>query len=923
MSVQSVVTRRRWLVPEVVQTSAMDCGPASLKCLLEGYGISVSYGRLREACQTDVDGTSIDTVEEVAQQLGLSAAQVLLPLDHVLLPEAKSLPAIAVVRRPSGETHFVVLWRRQGGLVQVMDPATGRRWPSQRRLLDELYLHRMSIPAAIWRRWAGGREFQVPLRRRMSDIGISSARAERLIAQAQSDASWRGIAALDAAVRMGDSLVRADGLRRGRLAARFVETFFGRCAQDWSQSEQIIPAGYWLVLPAEGASNDQEQLVVHGAVLVRAEGRSPAPGKAPPEAQTEEAGEAPRLSRELEAALREPKTRPAREMWRFLKEDGILAPSVIALALVLAAGGVIVEALLYRALMEVGQSLGLGIQRAGAFALVIAFLAVLTSLRLGAGLGMLRAGRRLETRLRLAFLRKLPRLSDRYFQSRPTSDMAERGHSVHAVRLLTTLGGNFVQGVFALAATTTGVIWIDPATAPVAITVAVLSVLVPLACQPVIAERDMRVRTHAGALGRFYLDALLGLVAARSHAAEPALRREHESLLVEWARAGLGVNRVLVWTEALVLTISFGLVAWLIMGHVDREGVGGGLLLLTYWTLAIPGLGQGIAQITRQYPTQRNIAMRLIEPLGALEDETDNPPPSETKEPRATKNEPAAERRSADAARGVSIRLENVTVRAAGHTILQGVNLNIDAGTHVAIVGASGAGKSTLVGLLLGWHKPSAGRVLVDDCAPVGERLSRLRRETAWVDPAVRLWNRSLMANLYYGNARQRPISLGRVLRGADLRGVLETLPSGLQTPLGEGGGFISGGEGQRVRLGRAMARENVRLVILDEAFRGLDRGKRRTLMAEARSWWPRATLLCISHDVGDTLDFDRAVVVEHGLVTEVDDPHTLARNPNSRFSAMLNAEGDVRTGLWTSTGWRHLRMEDGEIRESSQDTRQ
>jgi ATP-binding cassette subfamily B protein len=58
--------RRRFLVPEVVQTSAMDCGPASLKCLLEGYGVRASYGRLREACQTDVDGTSIDTIEDVA-----------------------------------------------------------------------------------------------------------------------------------------------------------------------------------------------------------------------------------------------------------------------------------------------------------------------------------------------------------------------------------------------------------------------------------------------------------------------------------------------------------------------------------------------------------------------------------------------------------------------------------------------------------------------------------------------------------------------------------------------------------------------------------------------------------------------------------------------------------------------------------------
>src|SRR5919198_4863333 len=95
---------RRLLVPEVVQTSAMDCGPAALKCLLEGFGIAVSYGRLREACQTDVDGTSIDTLEDVAVQLGLIAEQIMLPVDHVLLPEARVLPAIVVVRLPSGVT---------------------------------------------------------------------------------------------------------------------------------------------------------------------------------------------------------------------------------------------------------------------------------------------------------------------------------------------------------------------------------------------------------------------------------------------------------------------------------------------------------------------------------------------------------------------------------------------------------------------------------------------------------------------------------------------------------------------------------------------------------------------------------------------------------------------------------------------------
>jgi hypothetical protein len=99
---------RRLFAAEVAQTSAMDCGPASLKCLLEGFGIHVSYGRLREACQTDVDGTSIDTIEEAAVQLGLEAEQVIVPVDHLLRPEAAALPALIVVRLVSGFTHFVV-----------------------------------------------------------------------------------------------------------------------------------------------------------------------------------------------------------------------------------------------------------------------------------------------------------------------------------------------------------------------------------------------------------------------------------------------------------------------------------------------------------------------------------------------------------------------------------------------------------------------------------------------------------------------------------------------------------------------------------------------------------------------------------------------------------------------------------------------
>src|SRR5262249_4895737 len=162
------------------------------------------------------------------------------------------------------------------------------------------------------------------------------------------------------------------------------------------------------------------------------------------------------------------------------------------------------------------------------------------------------------------------------------------------------------------------------------------------------------------------------------------------------------------------------------------------------------------------------------------------------------------------------------------------------------------------------------------------------RTVTAWVDPAVQLWNRPLLDNLCYG-VPDAPTSLvAQALAHADLRDVLDRLPDGLQTPLGEGGGLVSGGEGQRVRLGRALARRGVRLAILDEPFRGLDREQRCVLLQRARQEWRAATLLCITHDVQSTQAFDRVLVVEQGRIIEDDAPAHLATRPESRYRALL-----------------------------------
>jgi ABC-type multidrug transport system fused ATPase/permease subunit len=336
------------------------------------------------------------------------------------------------------------------------------------------------------------------------------------------------------------------------------------------------------------------------------------------------------------------------------------------------------------------------------------------------------------------------------------------------------------------------------------------------------------------------------------------------------------------------------LAAWLLFDHLVRRGEGGGVLLLAYWALNLPVIGQQIGQAAWQYPAFRNITLRLLEPLGALE-------------------EPAVEPRSIEVHGAASVAFEDVSVVAAGHRILENVSLVIPAGSHIAIVGASGAGKSSLVGLLLGWHRPAAGRVLVDG-APLEGRVERLRRETAWVDPAVHLWNRSLYANLHYGTNDGTALPMSEVIASAGLRSVLEKLPNGFETMLGEGGALVSGGEGQRVRLGRAMLRPGVRLAILDEPFRGLDCEQRRGLLAEARSLWRDATLLCITHDVASTRGFDRVIVLDRGRVVEDGPPAQLAAQEDSRYRAMLDGEQAVRDALWSDGAWRHLRLVDGRI---------
>jgi ATP-binding cassette subfamily B protein len=154
------------------------------------------------------------------------------------------------------------------------------------------------------------------------------------------------------------------------------------------------------------------------------------------------------------------------------------------------------------------------------------------------------------------------------------------------------------------------------------------------------------------------------------------------------------------------------------------------------------------------------------------------------------------------------------------------------------------------------------------------------------------------------------------VLAQADLFDVLERMPSGLQTKLGEGGGLVSGGEGQRVRLGRAMQRPEARLVILDESFRGLDRAKRRDLLVKARQLWHGSTLIYITHDMSQTQDFERVIILEDGRIVEDGSPSDLLAAADSQYGDLMRADKAVHQELWSAENWRRQVMVGGRLSE-------
>jgi ATP-binding cassette subfamily B protein len=227
---------------------------------------------------------------------------------------------------------------------------------------------------------------------------------------------------------------------------------------------------------------------------------------------------------------------------------------------------------------------------------------------------------------------------------------------------------------------------------------------------------------------------------------------------------------------------------------------------------------------------------------------------------------------------GGHIRFENVTFRyptRPGKNALQNVDLEIQAGQTVALVGRSGAGKTTFANLLLRLHEPNEGRILVDGHDLRHVSINSLRSQVGVVPQDIFLFSGTIRENIAFGYL---DAPLEQVVGAAMLAGAHEfisELPLGYETKIGERGQSLSGGQKQRIAIARALFRKP-RILIFDEATSALDTESESAIQKHLNQILKDRTTLIIAHRLSTVRNADVIVVMDRGTVREIGDHYKL-----------------------------------------------
>jgi subfamily B ATP-binding cassette protein MsbA len=233
------------------------------------------------------------------------------------------------------------------------------------------------------------------------------------------------------------------------------------------------------------------------------------------------------------------------------------------------------------------------------------------------------------------------------------------------------------------------------------------------------------------------------------------------------------------------------------------------------------------------------------------------------------------------------IRFEDVSFAYSnGRVALKGVSFAIPAGSNIALVGPSGSGKSTIASLLLRFRPLTDGKILVDGRDYWEFSAESWHRAVAVVEQDAFLFHDTMANNIGYGLKGVTKEAIERAVRMAHLEDLVNSLPAGLDTVVGERGTMLSGGQRQRLAIARALVR-NPKILILDEATSSLDTVSEREVQAALNEAQQGRTALVIAHRLSTIRNADQIVALDEGNVVQQGTWDELAANPGM-FARLL-----------------------------------
>jgi HlyB family type I secretion system ABC transporter len=363
---------------------------------------------------------------------------------------------------------------------------------------------------------------------------------------------------------------------------------------------------------------------------------------------------------------------------------------------------------------------------------------------------------------------------------------------------------------------------------------------------------------HGAQLESHNIESLTGLRTIRTLGVEHYIRSRWQHLFARATNAYFGVLKYVIASglAGQVVNLS-GTVAVLFFGA--RLVLQGELTVgaLVAFTVLAQGVMQPITKLVGSWD-------QLQETLNAIERLNDV-----YESPAEATEEPGDDLVVLPALNG-HVQFEDVTFRydPEGRNVLQNIDLDIHRGQRVAFVGRSGSGKSTLVKLLLGFYRPTTGRILVDGFDLTDVWLPSLRRQVGVVPQSSFLFHGTVRDNIAQGRPEASVSEVEWAAAMAHAHEFIVRLPQGYQTVLTEQASNLSGGQRQRIAIARAIL-QRPRMILLDEATSALDNESERRFMQNFDAAFPGRTVLMIAHRLSTVRHADLIVVLDRGTIIE------------------------------------------------------